>query len=252
MNYASLLILSYNRREFLRECINSAHAHTSLPMEIIVHDDGSDDEFLHDEISALLYNRNISSVIMNARGRNEGQGRALNKLAHAATGDILIFSDQDLVFKPGWLEEVRRILDTGPTHIGSLGGFHYDHDPVDHRKMHIRNWTKVDGSITFEEVEDYVGSFMAFTRESWEKFGPFEEYSDAFAEDAVVKRKIFETDGWWNALPPEDIVENKHFGVGPSTVVAKQKDGKVGVTPIQKQPLIINEHRNSNSHRTRA
>jgi glycosyltransferase involved in cell wall biosynthesis len=244
-NYASLCVLSYNRLDFLKQTLSTALNNTNLPLEVIVHDDGS--YFVGEEnqgyqirryLCDLLESKLISSVIFNPPGKNEGQGRALNKLFNCASGDILIAVDQDLIFKIGWLETTRSILDgsttpSGAPGIGSLGGFRYNHDPVDHEKMFIHNWGK------FEEHQDYVGSYMAFSRKGWERFGPFEEYSDAFAEDAVIKREIFETDNWCNALPPKDIVENQGFGVGPSTVVAKQESGKVGVTKIHKEPNLI-------------
>lgn len=97
--------------------------------------------------------------------------------------------------------------------IGVLSGFHYHHDPCDWRKT-IR--ARYDG---WEEHEYIMGSFMAIPRVVWEALGPFEQRSDAFAEDHVFQRKVTDSGLWVCGTPERDLMRNVGYGVGPSTVV---------------------------------
>lgn len=230
--FASCCLLSYNRPEFVREAIVSAVGNAGFPLEMIVHDDGSSPETL----AVLLELREaglISTLMLNAPGHNEGQGIALNRMFHAAKGDPIVKLDHDLVFEPGWLRRCVELLDANFIEdesewgvrpmIGALGLFKYPVEPVRWQDMFISNH-ECDG-IEWEEHQDFVGSAMVIPRVAFEEFGPFEERSPAFAEDAVFKHAIRDRQGWCNALFPDDLARNVGFGVGPSTVVVAGPDG---------------------------
>lgn len=243
--FASLCLLSYNRPEFVQQAVISAVENAGFPVEMIVHDDGSDEETLR----VLLELREadyISTLMLNAPGHNEGQGIALNRMFNAAKGDPIVKMDHDLVFEPGWLRSCVALLDANEKQvgmdmaqpqIGALGLFKYWVEPVDWRKMVVRAWETDD--IEWEEHSDFVGSAMVIPRIAWEEFGPFEERSPAFAEDAIFKHKIRDRDGWCNALFPRDLAVNNGFGVGPSTVVVAGEDGTPEPSKIHNGPWVI-------------
>jgi glycosyltransferase involved in cell wall biosynthesis len=227
MNHATLCILSFNRPQFLPRCIDSARQ-AGVPLEIIVHDDGSTDG----ELLTYLYQAHmdgaISTLILNAPGVNRGQGVALNRMFSMATGDPIVKVDHDLIFQPGWMIPVNAILEDPK--VGLLGLFKYEHDPVDWRK------TKINGAPPGHEYHTHIcGSAMVIPRVVWETLGPFEEHSEAFAEDAMMQKKVHESGRWHCALPTEDLVVNHGFGIGPSTVVVAPGT----VQSIHKQPRIF-------------
>lgn len=245
----SLCILSYNRLNFLKESIRSAVATAGEPLEIVVHDDGSGDPLIAEYLKELVLSGGVSHVILNPRGHNEGQGTAVNRMFAMAKGDVLVKADQDLVYKPGWVTAIREAFaenvavcerwimgegDTEPESIAALGLFKYRHPPVKYEDTLIRCRKKYD------EVTDFCGSLIAIPRGAWERFGPWEERSPAFAEDANFKRRITQTPGFCCALTSEDYVTNRGFGIGPSTVVpaegqvAEIKDGPKLVTTIKR------------------
>lgn len=211
-------------------------------MEVIVHDDGSDNGTLE----ALFNLRSlglISTLILNQKGYNEGQGIALNRMFHAAKGDPIVKFDHDLICKPGWLRKAVEVLDANAAdsavvepRIGALGLFHYhaDHAVSSERTLmcpHATGW---------EQHRDFVGSAMVIPRSVWEQHGPFGERSTAFAEDYEFKMDLLQN-GLALGLLPEDVVVNQGFGLGPSTVVVE--DGRGGVTSraIMERPFIIDE-----------
>lgn len=232
MKYASLCILSYQRPKFLAQGIESLLRNAEYPLELIVHDDGSTDTELRDYLHRLADSGMVSLIMMNPPGHNEGQGIALNRMFHAARGDYIFKLDQDLLYSPGWLRRAVEILDSDYEYhekadrfgepyvqpkIGLLGLLHYWYEPVKSDQCKIAD--HISNGVPWQEHTIILGSAFALTRESWEHFGPFEERSEAFAEDNAKQVQITEADGWCCALPMEDLVENIGMGVGPSTVV---------------------------------
>lgn len=262
-DYASLCVLSYNRPQFLHDCLRTIHAHAGAPFELIVHDDGSADPDVQRILHSLLHAGMISTLITNPPGHNQGQGTALNRMFRIATGDPIIKLDQDLLFEPDWLaktqailkgnrerDRIKRVLAHQPRPeplIGLLGLLHYHHDPVASIK------TKLADHSGWSEHTHILGSAFAVTRDCWRDLGPFEEHSEAFAEDWVFQRKVTDSaghpksydennsegrrlgpKGYVCGLPPEDLCTNQGFGVGPSTVVVAEGT----VASIHKEPVI--------------
>lgn len=263
-DFASLCLLSYNRPEFLREAVATLHAYSKHPFELIVHDDGSDSAtraVVEEFVDAGL----VSTAILNPAGHNQGQGIALNRMFNMAKGDPIIKLDHDLIFHEGWLDHVvgllkhnaqmprvlgnhRGLTESGRYRddrtpeplIGLLGLFHYHHDPVASVKCRLATHGE-DGLAgrrgwAWEEHTHICGSGFAVTRRCWRKLGPFEEHSDAFAEDWVFQRRVTESEDFVCALPQEDLITNQGFGVGPSTLVLGPNPGEVQA--IHKEPVI--------------
>lgn len=239
--FASCCVLSFNRIQFLSRSLESLRAHADYPVEIIVHDDGSDQgggatlrNYLNDEVDA----GRVSTIIRNPPGYNQGQGIALNRMFDMARGDYIIKLDQDLIYKPGWLRQAITILennkdDVTQPRIGALGLFKYSAPPVEHTAMHERDWPG------WEQVQDFVGSGFLVPRDIWEELRPFEERSAAFAEDIEFKQRL-QGAGYKLALPPHDLADNIGFGVGPSTV-AVERDGQLTAERIKPGTFVLGE-----------
>jgi glycosyltransferase involved in cell wall biosynthesis len=243
--YASICLLSYNRAKSVRRTISSAITSAGYPFELIVHDDGSDEETV-EVLREFHRNGLISLLLLNAPNHNEGQGIALERMFRAATGDPIVKMDQDLEFEPDWLKQSVHLIeknfhnDEAQPRIGCLGLFKYHHPPVHHEDMLIA--TRRAADVKFEMVKDFVGSCMVIPRAAYERFGPFETRSPAFAEDAVFKQRVEADPDWTNALFPEDLAANFGFGLGPSTVAIQDPNEREGVAmpaPIHDRPFLI-------------
>lgn len=235
--FASCCLLSFNRPEFVKLAVMSAIRNANYPLELIVHDDGSDPETV-EVLQGLLSDGYISTLILNPRGHNQGQGIALNRMFHMAKGDPIVKMDHDLIFQQNWLSQCVSILNANKEmpvepRIGALGLFKYEADPVDYRKMFVASYSG------WEHHKDFVGSAMVIPRDSWEHFGPFEERSPAFAEDYVFKKAVDDERGWANALPAQDLATNQGFGYGPSTVVVKDANGEFTSREIKEEPWLL-------------
>lgn len=244
----SVCVLSYNRLEFLKRSLDSMKKTATEPLEIIVHDDGSGPDVTQ-WLAEMVNAGEISHLILNPKDHNEGQGTALNRMFNMAAGDYIVKADQDLIYQPGWTEQIQKVFTAswdahhegeivGP--VGCLGLFRYEVDPVDWREMKIKDcrWLGAE----WQECADFVGSLMAIPRSVWEEIGPFEEHSPAFAEDYCFKMKVSESggeSGYCLAITSRDFVTNIGFGEGPSTVVVRGEDGKLTSRKIKTGPHLV-------------
>src|SRR5262245_44209372 len=87
----SVLVAVHNGARFLAEALDSAHAQTLRPLELIVVDDGSSDD------SAEIARKHGATVIRQA---NQGTAAAINTARDSARGDLLALLDADDVW-PG-------------------------------------------------------------------------------------------------------------------------------------------------------
>lgn len=244
MSYSSCCFLSYNRPSFLARALQTAQLHACSPHELLVHDDGSSrdgtpegephmPEYLLDYLSRNM----VSSLILNPGGHNQGQGVALNRMFGMATGDPILKLDQDLIFAPEWLKRVKDLLDANDAaadrgeepRIGLLGLLHYHLEPVDSAKTRIEQF---DGWSSRTHI---LGSGFALTRRCWEALGPFDEHSEAFAEDWSMQQAVTAHPEYVCALPDDDLCVNQGMGIGPSTVVV----GPGKVAEIHRGPYLI-------------
>jgi glycosyltransferase involved in cell wall biosynthesis len=115
----SVLIASYNYARFLPECLKSVLAQTRPPEEIIVVDDGSEDE-TPDVMRRFPDVRYI-------RQEHGGKSVAFNRAVAEASGDILCHLDADDYWMAPKLERVCRELADHP----ALGGVIHEIQHVD-------------------------------------------------------------------------------------------------------------------------
>ena len=86
----SVLIPTYNRAEYLAECLDSILEQTLRPYEVIVVDDGSSD-------ATRQVLNNYESGIKIIKSPNRGKPAALNLGLAAATGKyVWVFDDDDV------------------------------------------------------------------------------------------------------------------------------------------------------------
>jgi len=215
MRFASLIVLSYKRKEYLEKSLRSMQLNTRYPHQIIVMDDASDEE-TQTYLFAMMRAKKISHVLFNA-DHNQGIGVAMNRGFAIARGDIVMKLDTDLLYKPGWLTEVVRLLDTHPK-IGCVGLFKYWHGSCVFTDELIK--THPD----YHEVIDFVGSAVCFRTQLLQELGPWTE-TRRFAEDKDFKEKAIAA-GYQMALPLEDIADNFGFGEQHTTLIAGYENGE--------------------------
>lgn len=228
--FSSLCILSFERPLFLKACLETVRD-AGEPVEIIVHDDGSQNPQVHEFLIEMYRRGQISTLIMNPPGHNQGVGCAIKRMFDVAQGDILWKVDQDLVFQTGWGKTARKMFKDPD--LGLAGLFKYHVEPC----IWTENKIEVPSPPKTHTYHEYiVGSAFGITRETYEEFG-IGIHSTAFAEDYMLMKAINES-GKYCGLPTDDLCMNVGFGLGPSTVVT-QVEPVYTTQPIHQEPILF-------------
>jgi len=112
LNYIPMISGFYAEMpDVLRACLDSIYQNTDLPHDLMVFDNGSCKEvrqFLMDEHTA---NR-IQYLLLSEK--NLGKGGAWNIILSGAPGEIIAYSDNDVLYSKGWLSRSVQVLETFP------------------------------------------------------------------------------------------------------------------------------------------
>ena len=105
---ASVIIVNYNGREYLEECLRSLLNKDRRDYEVILVDNASTDG------SAEYVEQVFPEVLVIRNEANQGFAQGNNVGARWAKGEYLAFLNPDTVVEPGWLEALIAALDTDP------------------------------------------------------------------------------------------------------------------------------------------
>ena len=121
----SVLIVSWNGREHLAECLPALLAQrdeAGCEVEVLVLDNGSTDG-----TAAWLAGHHPEVVAVESRD-NLGFAAGNNRLAEAATGDVLILLNNDTRPEPGFLSEYAEAWRRAPADVAAVAGRLVDWD----------------------------------------------------------------------------------------------------------------------------
>lgn len=116
----SIIIPTYNRVKLLEETLDSINIQTTLPKEILIVDDSD-----NDKIENLIEQRKNEfkeiplKYIRNKKEKSLAIARNIG--IENATGDILLFLDDDVVLDKGYIKEILRIYEKYPNALGVQG-----------------------------------------------------------------------------------------------------------------------------------
>lgn len=106
------------RLEVLKLALGSLRAHTSLPYDLFIFDNGSCERVV-DYLRALRDSGQVNYLMLSQR--NIGKIDALRVLFNAAPGELIAYADDDIFFYPGWLEAHLGVLEAFPN-VGMVSG----------------------------------------------------------------------------------------------------------------------------------
>ena len=173
----SVIIVTLNRPDCVRRCLDCLFNQSPRPEQIIVVDASSDDRTRQavGEFPGVAYLRNDNGYGRMTASRNIG--------LKAATGEIIAFLDDDAFAYPGWLENVR-VTYTDET-IGAVGGRALNNQPGEEvLGVNEIGRLKPNGLLTgyfaadpggVIEVDHVMGCNMSFRRGVVAQLGGFRE-----------------------------------------------------------------------------
>ena len=171
-NHAGLISIitpTYNRASYLPETIRSALGQTYTNFELIIVDDGSEDDtcsvlepFLADTRVRYFYQK------------NQGQSVARNVAIAQSSGGLIAFLDSDDVWKPDKLEKQVAVFEAYP----DVDIVHGDEAVIDERSVVIsrKNMARHSGFITRQLLADNSVSITTalVKRRCFEEMGCFD------------------------------------------------------------------------------
>lgn len=180
MPVASIVILTYNNLEVTRLCLNSIYAKTDHPsFEVIIVDNASQDgtaAFLRD------FAEKHENVRLILNSTNEGFARGNNRGASIASGEYLVFLNNDTVVTRGWLEGlIRHLKDDNVGMVGPVTNASgnetcilVDYQDLTGLDEFAERYTQAHTGQAFE-IEMLPFLCVALKREVYEKIGPLDE-----------------------------------------------------------------------------
>ena len=114
LNYIPFLSGFYAEAlDVLRISLSSMREDAGLPFDLMVFDNGSCAE-VRDFLVAEKEEGRIQYLILSEK--NLGKGGAWNMMLAGAPGEIITYTDSDVLFYPGWLQRSVQLLDQHRLH----------------------------------------------------------------------------------------------------------------------------------------
>ena len=234
MPSSSIIIPTHDGVDHLRLCLGSLEEALPKPFrgEVIVVDDASGERmqaFLEDRQAALPYLKVIRSA------QNRGFVASCNRGARAATGDILIFLNDDTIPQTGWLRALLRTFREHPD-AGAVGGkLLYP----DGRLQEAGSTVFSDGSAAnfgrddrviesplynyLREVDYCSGALLATPRALFSEIGGFDKrYAPGYYEDTDYCFEV-RKHGYRVLYQPESVVVHTEGGTGGTDLTSGAK-----------------------------
>lgn len=213
----SVIVVGYNRRELLRQCVESVMADVGdLTAEVIVVDNAS-----QDGTSEMVADR-FPSVMLVANRENVGYGRGLNHGIAAASGAYLLVLNQDIVLRPGALRALVQCAERHPD-AGVVGArLEYADGRFQHSAFRFPDAAQAffgffDGLVPLDSepngryapaayerefaAEHLLGACMLFRRAALEQVGVFDPRFFMYYEETDLCWRLLRA-GWRNYYTP--------------------------------------------------
>ena len=171
---AAVVVSTYNRAHYLRELVECLRAQTRRDVEMVIVDNGSDPK--------------VDAATLRLE-ENRGAGGGRNAGVAATEADIVVFTDDDCLPTPHWLEHLLAAFDD-PDVVVAQG--RVDPDPSTRAQMGPFDHTiSVHGPTPFFETAN-----VAYRRDAFDAVGGFRERGGrAFGEDALLGAAVLARGG---------------------------------------------------------
>lgn len=182
----SIVIVSYNTRELLDDCLKSIAARTQVVHEIIVVDNASVDG------TPAFITGSYPYVHLIVNHSNSGFSVANNRGLHQASGQYLMLLNPDTIVLDGALDHMVRYLDSHPQ-VGIIGAKMMNADGT---PQHYETWfprlltyifggfmVRSRGDLGSQEVEYVCGACLMIRGETMRQIGLLDENIFMYAED---------------------------------------------------------------------
>lgn len=227
MKKVSAIVVNWNGKAVLVDCLESLLKQDYPGLEIIVSDNGSADG------SNECVRERFPSVKLLENGRNLGFGPAVNRALSAATGDYFIFLNNDLYLEPDSIRQLAGLLESDPS-IGAAVPkiLYYEKRDTINSFGVLVNYTGVacpnlidcPDSDRLAPREFACGGIFMFDRSVYEATSGFDEDLFLYHEDHDLSWRIRLLGRKIVATPKAVIYHHYHFNKGTGKFYSSEKN----------------------------
>jgi GT2 family glycosyltransferase len=215
MKKVSAIVVNWNGKEILSECLQSLLEQDYTDLEIWVSDNGSADG------SQAMVRELYPSVHLLENGENLGFGSAVNRALKKAEGDYFLFLNNDLEMKADGVGQLVDLLESDP-HIGAAIPkilYHPDDNKnssnnsstlnsfgvlVNYTGIACPNLVDQKDKDDLPLTETACGGIFMFSRIVYEQVGGFDEDLFLYHEDHDLSWRI-RLGGWQLMVTPKSV-----------------------------------------------
>ena len=180
--FVSVIIPTFNRRNWIGECLDSVLSQTYPHIEVLVVDDCSTDG----TVEWIMEQERYRSAKVHRQAENGGASIARNTGVELASGGLIVFIDSDDMLMPDHIEKAVAAFERDP----DLGLFCCDSKMIDvdgneilggktwHAHLsQVKNYPVRSGIRSLEDVFTFSNCFPGFTvrREVFQELGGFDQ-----------------------------------------------------------------------------
>lgn len=227
----SVIIPTWNGDCKIERCLTALRDQDfGHPFEIIVVDDGSTDNVLQ-----VLARYPGIRVITQA---NAGPAAARNRGAREASGDIIVFTDDDCEPFPNWLTEMLKPFATSDI-VGTKGVYRTRQREIIARFVQIEYEDRYL-LMALQPTIDFIDTYSAaFRRQRFLELNGYDaSFPVACAEDVELSYRM-SSKGWKMVFVPTAVVYHQHPNMFTSYIKKKFKFAFWRVSAVRKNPAKV-------------
>ena len=211
----SIIILTYNKVEYTFQCLENIKAHTKIPYELIIVDNGSTDETLS------LIDR-IKNVVAIKNMENHGFIKGCNQGAAVSRSKYILFLNNDIIVTPGSISTLVETIQSVPK-AGAVGcklvwpnGLLQEAGSIIWKDGSALGYGRGDNPMLpqysyIKEVDYCSAACLLVRKDLFDKLGGFDErYMPAYYEDSDLCLGI-QALGYRVIFQPSAIVFHHEF-----------------------------------------
>ena len=227
MKKVTAIIVNWNDKDVIVECIQSLLDQNRNKIDIIISDNGSEDD------SVEFIRKYFPSIKIIENGENLGFGSAINRGLGLAKGDYLLFLNSDLKLHSKCVGELVKLLESDSNAGGAIPKIlHIDQQNTINSLGVLINYTGIaypnllgqkDPNWT-KPFESACGGIFMLRREVYETIGGFDEDLFLYHEDHDLSWRI-RLAGWSMKVAPQAIMYHHYkFNKGVRKYYSSEKN----------------------------
>lgn len=177
----SIVLVTCNELDYTKQCVESIQRHTERgSYELIIVDNGSID-------GTVQWAKKQGGILVIDNGCNVGSSKGCNIGLAAASGELLMLLNHDMIVTPGWLDGLKRCL-RSDDRIGAVSpvtnsdsywtAITVPYKTIEEMELYACALHALPDKAKWEECIKLVSYCLLIRREAWEQAGPLDESFD--------------------------------------------------------------------------